>query len=288
MEWTVKILVLDKSLCHFSCTGSHCHQRSSVHKVQQLDLDKFIPSLFITCSVYHKVVPYLQQSVATQCSRTVEELEGYRLELIATTRYDTTTAFRVIFLILEPVAISAICNSILFPPGNLVKTYSDSTYQPIGSTLPPAGWRRLLISPFVWFHLKMIHLYLEVRSLFCIEAIHFVCVSDADLQQQSSLHGLLTGDEIRLHQQNVLAQLLHINTFHKSGPSSTNRNPATAQRFYRRRKNQTHPDLNQLLHKVEEQRVDFLQFQHRPWHHQGQVAHWGAADLMKKGTLSHH
>lgn len=45
----------------------------------------------------------------------------------------------------------------------------------------------------------------------------------------------------------------------------------------------THPYLNQLLHKVEQQRVDFLQFQHRSWHHQSQVAHWGAANLKNRG-----
>lgn len=33
-------------------------------------------------------------------------------------------------------------------------------------------------------------------------------VRQSDLQQQASLHGLLAGDEVRLHEQDVLAQLL--------------------------------------------------------------------------------
>ena len=32
--------------------------------------------------------------------------------------------------------------------------------------------------------------------------------SPADLEQEASLHGLLTGDEVGLHQQHVLAELL--------------------------------------------------------------------------------
>lgn len=68
------------------------------------------------------------------------------------------------------------------------------------------------------------------------------------LQQQSGLHGLLAGEEVGLHEQDVLPQL---------------------------------PDFDQFLHEVKEQWVDLLQLQDRSGYHQSQVTHGGATHLVR-------